>query len=129
MTGIDDIEALAANPGFTEIQDGIDHLDGAACMPWSASAVRLLDAQNDARGREIERLAGVVGWVRDELAERIRYADSMVRACEGDANRGALWAWTERRRAFTEALALLEKRLDAAYEPATVPAATDNERQ
>jgi hypothetical protein len=125
----DETELLLAHPGFSEIQDGIDHLDGMGAMPASASAIRLLDQQNDARGREIDRLAGVVGWVRDELAERIRYANGMVKSCEGDANRGALWAWTERHRAFTEALALVEKRLDAAYGRGTLPGDTDNERR
>jgi hypothetical protein len=128
MTGTDDTELLLAHPGFSEVQDGIDYLDGMGCMPASASAIRLLDAQNNARSREIDRLAGVVGWVRDELAERIRYADAMVKSCEGDSERRALWAWTERRRAFTEALALVEKRLDAAYGRGTVPGDTDNER-
>lgn len=53
----DDTELLSAHPIYAAIEDGIDHLDGAGCMPWSASAIRLLDAQNDARGREIDRLA------------------------------------------------------------------------
>jgi hypothetical protein len=125
----DDIEILSAHPGFSAIQDGIDYLDGAACMPGSAAAVRLLDAQNDARGREIDRYAAVLGTVRDGLAERIRYADDMVKLCEGDGNQRALWSWTERHRTFADALALIEKRLDAIFGPGTVPAATDNERQ
>jgi hypothetical protein len=121
MAAEDDTELLLAHPGFSEVQDGIDHLDGMGCMPASASAIRLLDAQNDARGREIDRLAAVVATVRDGLAERIKYADDMVRLCENDGNQRALWSWTERHRTFADALALVEKRLDAAYGRGTAP--------
>jgi len=73
QTNADDTAVLSAHPGYSAIQDGIDYLDGAGCMPESASAIRLLDAQNEARRREIERLtvelAKYTGWeptVREE---------------------------------------------------------------
>lgn len=64
-----DRELLAAHPGFTAVRDGIDHLEGSAVMPWSAEAIRLLDAQNDARGREIDRLTAVVARTQGVLAQ------------------------------------------------------------
>lgn len=51
-----DIALLSACPDFSAVQDGIAHLDGAGCMPAPAEAIRLLDAQNDARGRQIDDL-------------------------------------------------------------------------
>ncbi len=51
-----DTDLLAAYPDFSAMQDGIEHLEGAGCLPESAQAIRLLDAKNNARGREIDRL-------------------------------------------------------------------------
>lgn len=55
MTEIDDTELLSAHPGFSAIEDGIGRLEGDGYNAVVA-AIRLLDQQNDARGREIDRL-------------------------------------------------------------------------
>jgi hypothetical protein len=92
----DDTALLSAHPGHGEIQDGIDHLDGAGCMPESASAIRLLDAQNEARRREIDRLtaelAKYTGW-EPTVREEYEHACDQLRRIEGivkwfDADRG-----------------------------------------
>jgi hypothetical protein len=111
----EDLELLSAHSGFTAVQDGIEWLEGTGCIPESASAIRLLDMQNDARGREIDRANAVIATVRDELADRIRYAEEMVRLSESVPNARAESWWDERRRTFADALALVEKQLAVFY--------------
>lgn len=71
----DDTALLLAHPGFSEVQDGIEHLEGSGCMWSSAEAIRLLDQQNNARGREIDRLKAVIARVERTQTEMHRIAE------------------------------------------------------